>query len=35
MAMEFKYGKMELSMKVTGDLIKHVVMENSGMLMEM
>jgi hypothetical protein len=26
---------MELNMKVTGDLIKHAVMENSGMLMEM
>jgi hypothetical protein len=35
MVMVHKSGQMELSMKVTGDLIKHVGMENSGMLMEM
>ena len=35
MDMEFKYGKMEQNMKEIGDLIRHVDMENSGMLMEM
>ena len=35
MAMEFKYGKMELRMKVIRDLIKHVVIANSGMLIKM
>jgi hypothetical protein len=35
MATEFKYGKTEQNMKVTGDLIKLAVMENSGMLMVM
>jgi hypothetical protein len=35
MDMEFKYGKMELNMKVIGDLIRHAVMESFGMLMEM
>ena len=35
MAMEYKYGKMGPNMKVIGDSIKLVVMESSGMWMEM
>ena len=34
MDMEYKFGKTEPNMKVTGDLIRHVVKESSGMLME-
>ena len=32
MDMVNKFGKMAPNMKETGDLIKHAVMENSGML---
>jgi len=34
MDMEYKFGKMELNTKETGDSIKHVVKESFGMLME-
>lgn len=34
MDMEFKYGKMELNMKETGDLTKPVDKVSFGMLME-
>ena len=35
MAMEFKFGQMERSMKDTGKIIRHMVKESFGMLMEM
>ena len=34
MVMVCRYGRMAQNMKETGDLIKHVVMESSGTLME-